>query len=125
MWTSRFASPVVCLLVLLSSTVGLVGHDHVTETLLGGDLAGVECAADHHAESGGARAESPEVVASGKPHHHQCVACHFGGQRLLLARAQAGTVYVSPDAGSSLEATSAPRTNRSWTGRTLRGPPLA
>ena len=103
-----------------------MGHEHGAEALLGGDPAGVECAVDHHAETGSAgRADSAELVASGKPHHHQCVACHFGGQRLLSSGPQGIAVDVGLDPDGSLEATSTPRVARDWTGRTLRGPPAA
>lgn len=121
MWVKRLAAPVLSLLLLLSSTAGLVAHDHATSI----DLGAVDCAIDHDRAHGATPASGPVVAAAGEHHAHDCVGCHFAGSRVLAAVASSAAGSLGSDAARFAKPESLPRIALAWTGRTLRGPPSA
>lgn len=117
MRVSRLTAPVLALLLLLSSTAGLVAHDHATAI----DRDAVACTIDHervHDASAGA-----EIAAAGEHHAHDCVGCHFAGKRSLHAAGSGVFRGLGSDIGCLGKPVGFPRPTLSWTGRTLRGPP--
>lgn len=106
------------LLLLLASTVGLVGHDHAAET----ERAGYDCALDHERDPGARAQDVATLHAGGEQHRHHCLGCQHGGQRILLAASQGvDTLHLDDDETSRIRAR--PLASASWSGRTLRGPP--
>ncbi len=122
MRTLRGLAPILSLLLLLSSTVGLVAHDHDTAI----ERDAVACAIDHDLEAGaGTSSVEVEIAAPGEHHAHDCVGCHFAGNRSQLTATKGAFADLSPDQGRLSKPSSSARASFAWTGRTLRGPPLA
>jgi len=121
MWTRGSSSLALSILLLLTSVVGMAGHDHAA----GVERAGTECVVDHERAHGASPAPArPETSAAGERHQHHCLACRFSGQRISLASmlALAGPVSAERAAAAIRHE---PRVSLPWTGRTLRGPPSA
>lgn len=109
------------LLLLLTSLVELVGHEHVP----GGEHASAVCEIDHdRTHDGPTPSPGPHLTPSGERHEHQCVGCRLSGHRLAVTRPP-----VAPGPSLSAEVASTLRSLRrspmAWPGHTVRGPPSA
>ena len=121
MRTRWFGSAALSLLLLLTATVGVAGHDHATEIERASYACALEHEDNHGAESGGS---GTELIPSGERHLHHCRGCRHGSLQVLLlsVRLAAG---ASPRVDGSSDLRSPLWASTSWTGRTLRGPPSA
>jgi hypothetical protein len=106
--------------LLLSSTVGLVAHEHFEVS----EQAGHECTVDHHGEAGALEhpAEA-HIEQSGVRHRHECVGCKLNSSRSLLDLTCGGLASRLPSTAASPLAHAEPHALVPLTGRTLRGPP--
>lgn len=117
--------PMLVLLLLVTATVDLVGHDHHGAPR----LDGYTCVVDHgHAMAQGKRPAStptPELTASGHSHQHHCLGCRLQSQRHLGPKSTAATAALLPLTDASRRPNSALYVRAPLTSRSLRGPPSA
>lgn len=79
-------SALASLAVLLSSLVGVAGHEHATEVL----RTAASCFVDHddhddHDDQGPHSNDGPGLRAAGSEHEHRCHACHVSRERVATA----------------------------------------
>ncbi len=116
--------PILVLLLLVTSTAELVGHDHHGTARLNEHT----CVVDHGHPAMGEQVPSPpapELTASGHGHQHHCLGCRLQSQRHLSRISAATATGLLPQEQASrcpgnLHCVRAPLTSRS-----LRGPPSA
>lgn len=116
----RFAIPALALALLLSSTVGLVAHDHAAAL----PKDGYDCVSDHRSDSHSASPGAATELRPAEPRHrHLCFGCRLAGNRsLALPKIEAASDPGLNPSTTSLPA-STPRPLPLRTNVFLRGPP--
>ena len=115
----RPITPALILLFLLSSTAGLVAHEHTTAA----PAAGYECSSDHQGEAEHASSNATGLRSGAEQHRHLCVGCQLGGHRSLIVPALALASASDLESDATFRYASEPRALRLPASQTLRGPP--
>lgn len=118
---NRLTITLLATIVLLSTTAGLVGHDHGFAV----ERQGYDCTSDHHDGHASPTSADAELQKSGRRHHHDCVGCHLSGNRSVVATSRGVEIGQLPAQIVLHVGHEAPTVTKLPTGRTLRGPPQA
>jgi hypothetical protein len=117
---NRFTLTLLAMIFLLSTTAGLVEHDHGLTVV----RKGYDCTSDHREHTLPPNAEAG-LQKSGHRHHHDCLGCQLSGNRTLVPVARGCEVGPLPAPIAIPASQEAPTVSKLPTNLSLRGPPRA